>query len=85
MRVHVSLRAVHIYFGYPLELFSSSTTDLVAYSDADWAGCPTTHRSTSEAEYHGVGNVIVETCWLRNLLRELHTLLSSATLIYCDN
>ncbi|GJT81196.1 ribonuclease H-like domain-containing protein [Tanacetum coccineum] len=30
-----------------LQLFSSSTTDLVAYSDADWAGCPTTRRSTS--------------------------------------
>nr|GEZ29654.1 ribonuclease H-like domain-containing protein [Tanacetum cinerariifolium] len=32
---------------YALQLFSSSTTDLVAYSDADWAGCPTTRRSTS--------------------------------------
>ncbi|GJT97468.1 ribonuclease H-like domain-containing protein [Tanacetum coccineum] len=31
---------------YALQLFSSSTTDLVAYSDADWAGCPTTRRST---------------------------------------
>nr|GEX96012.1 hypothetical protein [Tanacetum cinerariifolium] len=29
------------------QLFSSSTTDLVAYSDVDWAGCPTTRRSTS--------------------------------------
>ncbi|GJR24092.1 ribonuclease H-like domain-containing protein [Tanacetum coccineum] len=31
---------------YGLQLFSSSTTDLVAYSDSDWAGCPTTRRST---------------------------------------
>ncbi|GJZ00644.1 ribonuclease H-like domain-containing protein [Tanacetum coccineum] len=31
---------------YGLQLFSSSTTDLVAYSDADWAGCHTTRRST---------------------------------------
>ncbi|GKC54858.1 ribonuclease H-like domain-containing protein [Tanacetum coccineum] len=29
------------------QLFSSSTTNLVAYSDADWAGCPTTRRLTS--------------------------------------
>ncbi|GJX07470.1 ribonuclease H-like domain-containing protein [Tanacetum coccineum] len=29
-----------------LQLLSSSTTSLVAYSDADWAGCPTTWRST---------------------------------------
>ncbi|GKC77757.1 ribonuclease H-like domain-containing protein, partial [Tanacetum coccineum] len=32
---------------YGLQLFSSSTTDLVAYSYADWVGCPTTRRSTS--------------------------------------
>ncbi|GJV60247.1 ribonuclease H-like domain-containing protein [Tanacetum coccineum] len=78
---------------------------------ADWAGCPTTRRSTSgycvflgnnllcwsskrqptlsrssiKAEYRRVANVVAETCWLRNLLRELHTPLSSATLVYCDN
>ncbi|GKB56618.1 ribonuclease H-like domain-containing protein [Tanacetum coccineum] len=28
------------------QLFSSFTTSLVAYSDADWAGCPTTRRTT---------------------------------------
>ncbi|GJT31282.1 ribonuclease H-like domain-containing protein [Tanacetum coccineum] len=105
------LRYVQGTLNYGLQLFSSSTTDLVAYSDADWAGCPTTRRSTSgyyvflgnnllswsakrqptlsrssaEAEYRGVANVVAETCWLRNLLRELHTPLSSATLVYCDN
>ncbi|GKA85185.1 ribonuclease H-like domain-containing protein [Tanacetum coccineum] len=96
---------------YGLQLFSSTTSSLVAYSDADWAGCPTTRRSTSgycvflgnnllswsskrqvtlsrssaEAEYRGVANAVAETCWLRNLLRELHTPLSTATLVYCDN
>ncbi|GKD27249.1 ribonuclease H-like domain-containing protein [Tanacetum coccineum] len=96
---------------YVLQLFSSSTTYLVAFSDADWAGCPTTHRSTlgycvflgnnvlswsskrqptlsrssAEAEYRGVSNAVAETCWLCNLLREFHTPLSSATLVYCDN
>lgn len=30
-----------------LTLSASSSTDLVAYSDADWAGCPDTRRSTS--------------------------------------
>ncbi|GJS53571.1 ribonuclease H-like domain-containing protein [Tanacetum coccineum] len=77
----------------------------------DWAGCPTTRRSTSgycvflgnnllscsskyqptlsrssvEAEYRSVVNAVVRTCWLRNLLRKLHTPLSPATLVYCDN
>ncbi|GKC65261.1 ribonuclease H-like domain-containing protein [Tanacetum coccineum] len=102
------LRYVRGTLDYGLQLFSSSTTDLVAYSDADWAGCPTTRRSTSgyyvflgnnllswsskrqptlshsneEAEYRGVANAVAETCWLRNLLRELHTPLSSTTLVY---
>nr|GEY55139.1 ribonuclease H-like domain-containing protein [Tanacetum cinerariifolium] len=31
---------------YGLQLFSSTTDSLIAYSDADWAGCPTTRRST---------------------------------------
>ncbi|XP_071735749.1 uncharacterized mitochondrial protein AtMg00810-like [Rutidosis leptorrhynchoides] len=94
-----------------LQLYASSPTSLVTYSDADWAGCPTTRRSTSgycvflgnnllswsskrqitpsqssaEAEYRGVANAVAETCWVRNLLRELHCPLTSATLVYCDN
>ncbi|GJS34739.1 hypothetical protein Tco_0533121 [Tanacetum coccineum] len=46
---------------------------------------PTLSRSIAEAEYRGVVNVVAETCWLWNLLCELHTPLSSATLVYCDN
>nr|GEU40750.1 ribonuclease H-like domain-containing protein [Tanacetum cinerariifolium] len=30
-----------------LQLFRSATSQLIAYSDADWAGCPATRRSTS--------------------------------------
>nr|GFA36964.1 ribonuclease H-like domain-containing protein [Tanacetum cinerariifolium] len=39
----------------------------------------------TEAEYRGVANAVAETCWIRNLLRELHNPLSSATIVYCDN
>ncbi|GJR74064.1 retrovirus-related pol polyprotein from transposon TNT 1-94 [Tanacetum coccineum] len=41
------LRYVRGTLDYGLLLFSSSTTDLVAYSDADWASFPTTRRATS--------------------------------------
>ncbi|GJT09483.1 ribonuclease H-like domain-containing protein [Tanacetum coccineum] len=46
---------------------------------------PTLSRSSAEAEYQGVVNVVAETTWMRNLLRELHTPLLTATLVYCDN
>ncbi|GJY28482.1 ribonuclease H-like domain-containing protein, partial [Tanacetum coccineum] len=42
-------------------------------------------RSSAEAEYWGVANVVAETAWIRNLLRELHSPLLTATLVYCDN
>nr|GFA51128.1 NBS-containing resistance-like protein [Tanacetum cinerariifolium] len=93
------------------QLYVSSTSQLTTYTDADWAGCPVTRRSTSnywvflgdnllswsakwqvtlsrssaEAEYRGVANVVAETAWVRNLLLELHASLFTATLVYCDN
>ncbi|GJZ78874.1 ribonuclease H-like domain-containing protein [Tanacetum coccineum] len=45
------------------------------------SGCDT----SAEAEYWGVVNVVAKTAWLRNLLRELHSPLSTATLVYYDN
>ena len=33
---------------------------------------PTLSRSSAEAEYRGVANGVVEACWLRNLILELH-------------
>ncbi|GJX83735.1 ribonuclease H-like domain-containing protein [Tanacetum coccineum] len=41
------LRYVCGTLDYGLQLYSSSTSSLVAYSDVDWAGCPTSRRSTS--------------------------------------
>lgn len=41
------LRYVKGTISHGLRLYKSTTTSLVAYSDADWAGCPSTRRSTS--------------------------------------
>ncbi|KAJ9541319.1 hypothetical protein OSB04_027825 [Centaurea solstitialis] len=45
----------------------------------------TVSRSNVEAEYRGVANVVAEHCWLCNFLRELHTHVPKATIVYCDN
>ncbi|GJY89938.1 ribonuclease H-like domain-containing protein [Tanacetum coccineum] len=105
------LRYVQWTVDFGLQLYASATTSLVGYTDADWAGCPSTRRSTSgyyvflddnllswsakhqhtlsrssaEADNRGVANVVAETAWLRNLLRELHSPLSTVTLVYYDN
>nr|GFB88198.1 ribonuclease H-like domain-containing protein [Tanacetum cinerariifolium] len=42
-------------------------------------------RSSAEAEYRGVANVVAETALLHNLLRELHSPLSATTLVYYDD
>ncbi|GKC19371.1 ribonuclease H-like domain-containing protein [Tanacetum coccineum] len=77
------LRYVRETVDFGLQLHVSATTSLVGYTDADWAGCPSTH--SIEAEYRGVANVVSKTAWLRNLLCELHSSLSIATFVYCDN
>ncbi|GKD90540.1 ribonuclease H-like domain-containing protein [Tanacetum coccineum] len=41
------LRYVRGTLDHGLQLYISPTSQLIAYSDADWAGCPTTRRSTS--------------------------------------
>ncbi|GJQ95498.1 ribonuclease H-like domain-containing protein [Tanacetum coccineum] len=105
------LRYVRGTLDFGLHLYASATTSLVGYTDVDWAGCPSTRRSTSgycvflgdnllswsskrkhtisrsssEAEYRGVANVVAETTWIHNLLRELHSPLVTATMVYCDN
>ncbi|GKC57672.1 ribonuclease H-like domain-containing protein, partial [Tanacetum coccineum] len=45
----------------------------------------TISSSSAEAEYQGVANVVAETAWICNLLRELHYPLLTATLVYYDN
>ncbi|GJV56056.1 ribonuclease H-like domain-containing protein [Tanacetum coccineum] len=39
----------------------------------------------AKIEYQGVANAVDESAWIHNLLRELHSHILSATLVYCDN
>jgi hypothetical protein len=41
--------------------------------------------SSVEPECRGVANVVSESCWIRNLLLDLHFHIPRATLVYCDN
>jgi hypothetical protein len=40
---------------------------------------------TVEAEYRAVANGVAETCWLCQLLQELHAPLTKSIIVYCDN
>jgi hypothetical protein len=42
-------------------------------------------RSSAEAEYRGVANVVAESSWLYQLLIELGHPPQQATLVFCDN
>ncbi|GKA01496.1 ribonuclease H-like domain-containing protein [Tanacetum coccineum] len=76
------LRYVCGIIDHGLQLHVSSTSQLSAFTDVDWV---TLSRSSAEAEYRGVANVVVEAAWIRNLLLELHAPLTTATLAYYDN
>ncbi|KAK1650367.1 hypothetical protein QYE76_068172 [Lolium multiflorum] len=79
------LRYIRGTMDFGLSLHASTATDIVAYSDADWAGCPDTRRSTAEAEYRAVANAVAEVSWLRQLLVEFSCPVAKATVVYCDN
>jgi hypothetical protein len=52
------LRYVRFTLDHGLHINPSSPTSLTTYSDADWAGCPDTRRSTS-GYYVFVGNNLI--------------------------
>jgi hypothetical protein len=82
-----------------LLLRHASTSDLIIYTVADWAGYswattaspgPPSVRTPSPVRVlrqitTSWPMVWQRACWLRQLLVELHSPLSWATLVYCDN
>ncbi|RVW65705.1 Retrovirus-related Pol polyprotein from transposon RE2 [Vitis vinifera] len=64
-------------------------TQVVGYTDADWADSPTDRRSTSgssaEAEYRAMALATCELIWLRHLLQELRFGKDERMKLICDN
>ncbi|KAJ9556497.1 hypothetical protein OSB04_011111 [Centaurea solstitialis] len=69
---HPSTSGFCDYLGHNLVSWSSKRRNVVS-------------RSSAEAEYWGIANVVAETAWLRNLLLELSCPLSRAIVVFCDN
>nr|GEU95449.1 ribonuclease H-like domain-containing protein [Tanacetum cinerariifolium] len=72
---------------FGLQLYASATTSLVGYTDADWAGCPSTRHSTSGYCVFLGDNLL---SWSS---KRQHTISRSSAeaeyrgvgLVYCDN
>lgn len=61
-----------VYLGDNLVSWSSKRQTTVSWSSV-------------EAEYRAVAHAITECCWVRQLLQELHQIIHTATVVYCDN
>nr|GEV68548.1 hypothetical protein [Tanacetum cinerariifolium] len=60
VQLHRSIFGYCVFLGDNLLTWSSKCKDILSHFNV-------------EAEYHRVANVVAETSWIRNLLRELHT------------
>nr|GEV20145.1 ribonuclease H-like domain-containing protein [Tanacetum cinerariifolium] len=71
----------------PVDTESKLRMMLCLYMHDPWEPHFSAHKRILRAEtkYLGVANAVAETSWIWNLLRELHTPISSATIVYCDN
>ncbi|GJX12346.1 ribonuclease H-like domain-containing protein [Tanacetum coccineum] len=94
------LGALNYFLGFLLLVILQTPVDTVAKlgHDEDPVLDPILYRSLASGllyltftrrgakiEYQGVANAVDESAWIHNLLRELHSYILSATLVYCDN
>ncbi|XP_075079790.1 uncharacterized protein LOC142165046 [Nicotiana tabacum] len=75
------LRYLYGSLSHGLFIPGGSIDSLHCYSDANWAGCSITRRSTSAYFAHAAAAIT----WLHSLLKELHVSSSSPSTIFCDN
>ncbi|GJW70419.1 ribonuclease H-like domain-containing protein [Tanacetum coccineum] len=80
------LRYVRGTLTFGLQIHASTTAQLTAYTDADWAGCPVTiSRSSAETSIAVVAHVVLMTAWIRNLLLGVACPSTTDYFVYCDN
>ncbi|KAJ8759578.1 hypothetical protein K2173_007207 [Erythroxylum novogranatense] len=72
---------------YGLSFSADTSLFLSAFSDADWAGCPTTRlaRSSTEAEYRSLAHTAAELTWLGYILDDLRIQPTRPPVLYGDN
>uniref|UniRef100_A0A803NS27 Uncharacterized protein n=1 Tax=Cannabis sativa TaxID=3483 RepID=A0A803NS27_CANSA len=70
---------------YGLDLTKSPHNEMVAFCDADWAANVDDQRSSTEAEFRSLANVVAKLTWLHSLLFELHATLPRPQVLWCDN
>ncbi|GAA0156648.1 transmembrane signal receptor [Lithospermum erythrorhizon] len=73
-----------------MNAYSESTSGYCVYLGDNIISWSTKRQATFswssvEAKYLRVANVVSESCWIRNILLELHFPISTATIVYCDN
>ncbi|GAA0164728.1 transmembrane signal receptor [Lithospermum erythrorhizon] len=82
--LHHILGYVHNTVGQGLLLKGSTNMKLQAFSNSDWAACPTT-RSSAEAEYRAMAQASAEVTWLVRLLADLGVCNLTPVTLYYDN
>ncbi|GKB85873.1 retrovirus-related pol polyprotein from transposon RE1 [Tanacetum coccineum] len=75
------LRYIKGTLSFGLSFHHSDSPSLLGYSDADWARCLETRRST----YGYSIFLAAEMVWVSHLLRELHVVSSTRPVLLCDN
>ncbi|GJX44524.1 ribonuclease H-like domain-containing protein [Tanacetum coccineum] len=67
------------------EFFMTDLGSLTYFIGIEFDRHVTLSHSSVEAEYRGVANVVSETAWIRNLLRELRAPFHTTTIVYYGN
>ncbi|RVW14453.1 Retrovirus-related Pol polyprotein from transposon RE2 [Vitis vinifera] len=86
------LRYLKKTIGRGIVMRRNGHTDIIGFSDSDWAGNTIDRRSTTgysrssaEAEYRAMAAASCEMVWLKNLLTDLGFSPTSPMKLFCDN